>query len=108
MEQEDEQVLRRRLDSRKIAQARRALNAQKVESVISELSTMFTDMAQLVEEQGELVNIIDDNLNESSKDIQAGQSELLKYYRNLNKEQQFILKIFAVIISLGVLIILIN
>mmetsp|Transcript_12019 Transcript_12019/g.15661 ORF Transcript_12019/g.15661 Transcript_12019/m.15661 type:complete len:385 (+) Transcript_12019:148-1302(+) len=85
----------------------RAVQAQHVESVITELSQVFSKVATLVSEQGELVTRIDDNLDVASTEIQAGQSELLKYYNTLSKERGLILKILAVVLAIALLFVLI-
>lgn len=83
----------------------RAVQAQHVEGIITELSQVFGKVATLVTEQGELVSRIDDNLDIANKEIQAGQSELLKYYNNLSKERALILKILAAVFAVMLLFI---
>lgn len=84
-------------------QARRAVHVKQAESLISELSTMLGEVATMVVEQGEDVELIDSNLEESTRQITIGNTELLKYYNNLSKERQLILKILAVVLFLGIL-----
>ena len=83
-------------------QARRAVHVKQAESLISELSTMLGEVATMVVEQGEDVELIDGNLDESRRHITIGNTELLKYYNNLSKERQLILKILAVVLALGI------
>lgn len=84
-------------------QTKRAMEAQQVEKMISELSQTFTKMATLVAEQGEVVTRIDDNLDQTSAHIDSGQSELLKYYNTLSSERQLILKLIAVVFAIALL-----
>mmetsp|Transcript_4519 Transcript_4519/g.5236 ORF Transcript_4519/g.5236 Transcript_4519/m.5236 type:complete len:188 (+) Transcript_4519:536-1099(+) len=79
----------------------RAVQAQNVESIITELSQVFSKVATLVSEQGELVTRIDDNLDVANQEITAGETELLKYYNNLSKERQLIVKILIVVLVLA-------
>jgi len=88
-------------DRSRIAQQHRALAAQAVEKTISELSEMFNKVASLVHEQGESISVIDSNLDEAQSGVEAGQSELLKYFNNLSGERALIIKIFLVLICLG-------
>lgn len=51
-----------------------------IESTISELSGIFTQLAQLVSEQGEQITRIDDNVEDVVGNAEGAQRELLKYW----------------------------
>jgi len=92
---------RMQYDRSAIRDERRAMEMQNIEAMVTEVSQMFGRMATLVAEQGEVVERIDENLDVAGVEISGGQSELLKYYNNLTQERAFILKIFAVVITLS-------
>lgn len=68
--QQDQQ--QRRHQSGQSAQAR-LQNANQVESTIVELSSMFSRMANMVAEQGEIVERIDDDMTWTKENVDAGQ-----------------------------------
>lgn len=79
----------------------------QVESAVVELGTMFSRMATMVAEQGEVVNRIDDDTEISHMHVKQGQSELEKYFRNLQGDRALILKLFAVLIFFIVLFVVV-
>lgn len=76
----------------------RVESASQVESTIVELSGMYTRMANMVAEQGEVVGRIDDDMDMAQLNIEAGQNELLKYFKTVSGNRALILKLFAVIL----------
>jgi syntaxin 5 len=64
---------------------------------------MFTRMANLVAEQGEVVDRIDADMTVASENVNAGYAELNKFYISVQQNRGFILKIFAVLIFVIVL-----
>ncbi|DAZ99411.1 TPA: hypothetical protein N0F65_004044 [Lagenidium giganteum] len=73
-------------------------NAQQVESTIVEISGMFSRMATMVQEQGEIISRIDDDMNIAQTNVEAAQGELLKLYTMVSGNRALILKIFLVLI----------
>ena len=72
----------------------------QVEKQIAEMGSMFSKMATLVAEQGETVARIDDDVDESLTSVQSGQNELLKYFNSVSKDRQLIIKLFATLFFL--------
>lgn len=75
-------------------------NATQVESTIVELSGMYARMANMVAEQGEIVGRIDDDMDIAQSNIEAGQNELLKYFKTMSGNRSLILKLFAILVVL--------
>lgn len=69
-----------------------------VESTITELSGMFTQLATMVSEQGELAIRIDDNIDDTLANVEGAQGSLLKYLHRISSNRWLILKIFFVLI----------
>uniref|UniRef100_A0A2P2J840 Uncharacterized protein MANES_07G127200 n=1 Tax=Rhizophora mucronata TaxID=61149 RepID=A0A2P2J840_RHIMU len=69
-----------------------------VESTISELSGIFTHLATMVAQQGELAIRIDDNMDESLANVENARSALLRHLNKISSNRWLLVKIFAVII----------
>ncbi|KAF3669303.1 Syntaxin-31 [Capsicum annuum] len=76
----------------------RATALQNVESTISELSGIFTHLATMVAQQGELAIRIDDNIDESLTNVEGAQGALLKYLNQLSSNRSLMVKIFLIVI----------
>ncbi|XP_009770611.1 syntaxin-31 [Nicotiana sylvestris] len=76
----------------------RASALQNVESTISELSGIFTHLATMVAQQGELAIRIDDNMDESLTNVEGAQGALLKYLNRISSNRWLMVKIFLVLI----------
>ncbi|KAJ2162737.1 hypothetical protein GGF46_000462 [Coemansia sp. RSA 552] len=70
-----------------------------IESTISELGSIFQQLAHMVSEQRDVVQRIDANVDSVDTNISAAQTELLKYYSNISSNRWLIVKIFAVILT---------
>lgn len=77
----------------------RAEALQNVESTIVELSTIFTQLATMVAEQGDIAIRIDENMDESLTNVEGAQNQLLKYLDSISSNRWLILKIFMVLIT---------
>lgn len=77
----------------------RAEALQNVESTIVELSTIFTQLATMVAQQGEVAIRIDENMDESLTNVEGAQNQLLKYLDSISSNRWLILKIFMVLIT---------
>lgn len=77
----------------------RAEAVTNIESHIVELGSIFNRLAEMVSEQGHDVQTIYDNTDESLMNVQAGHSELLKFYNNIRGNRALILKIFMVLMA---------
>ncbi|KAH7672905.1 syntaxin 5 protein [Dioscorea alata] len=62
----------------------RAVALQNVESTISELGGIFTQLATMVAQQGELAIRIDDNMDDSLTNIEGARSALLKHLTQIS------------------------
>nr|GMD52951.1 syntaxin-31 isoform X2 [Ipomoea batatas]GMD57496.1 syntaxin-31 isoform X2 [Ipomoea batatas] len=76
----------------------RAVALQSVESTISELSGIFTNLATMVAQQGELAIRIDDNMDDTLANVEGAQSSLLKYLNQISSNRMLMIKIFLVLI----------
>ncbi|KAJ8535415.1 hypothetical protein K7X08_023135 [Anisodus acutangulus] len=76
----------------------RATALQNVESTISELSGIFTHLATMVAQQGELAIRIDDNMDESLANVEGAQGALLKYLNRISSNRSLMIKLFLVVI----------
>ncbi|KAH7730763.1 Syntaxin F55A11.2 [Aphelenchoides avenae] len=72
---------------------------ENIESSISELGTIFRQLASLVAEQGEMITRIDSNVEETSMNVDAAHHELLKYFNNISKNRWLIIKVFGVLMA---------
>lgn len=69
---------------------------REVESTIVELGTVFTQVAGLVAEQGELIERIDADMDTASANVEAGYSELGKYFESVKKNRGLIIRLLLV------------
>lgn len=76
----------------------RATALQNVESTISELGGIFTHLATMVAQQGELAIRIDDNIDESLTNVEGAQGALLKHLNRISSNMSLMIKIFLVVI----------
>jgi len=76
---------------------------QSIESTIVELEGIFRHLAQLVGEQGESIERIDHDIDQSSNNLIDTQSQLLKYWASLSSSRGLTMKIFFVLIVFVVL-----
>ncbi|KAJ2804874.1 Integral membrane protein SED5 [Coemansia guatemalensis] len=70
-----------------------------IESTISELGSIFQQLAHMVTEQRDVVQRIDANVESVDTNISAAQTELLKYYTNISSNRWLIVKIFMIILA---------
>jgi len=77
-----------------------------IERTITELQGIFSQLATLVQEQGELINRIDHDIDETSINTNRAQNELLKYLSSVSSNRWLIVKIFLVAIFFSVLFII--
>ncbi|MCL7038762.1 hypothetical protein MKW94_029565 [Papaver nudicaule] len=76
----------------------RTVALQNVESTITELSGIFTQLATMVAHQGELAIRIDDNMDETINHVDGARSALLKHLNKISSNRWLLIKIFAVLI----------
>ncbi|CAI5741848.1 unnamed protein product [Hyaloperonospora brassicae] len=73
-------------------------NAAQVESTIVEITGMYTRMATMVAEQGEIISRIDDDMDIAQTNVEAAHDELLKLFHMVQGNRSLILKLFLVLI----------
>ncbi|KAE9046487.1 hypothetical protein PR003_g1876 [Phytophthora rubi] len=73
-------------------------NAAQVESTIVEITGMYTRMATMVAEQGEIISRIDDDMDIAQTNVEAAHGELLKLFNMVQGNRSLILKIFLVLL----------
>ncbi|KAF3433496.1 hypothetical protein FNV43_RR24598 [Rhamnella rubrinervis] len=76
----------------------RTVALHNVESTISELGGIFTHLATMVAQQGELAIRIDDNMDESLANVEGAHSSLLRHLNQITSNRWLLIKIFAVLI----------
>ncbi|KAI9503354.1 t-SNARE [Coemansia spiralis] len=69
-----------------------------IESTISELGSIFQQLAHMVSEQRDVVQRIDANVESIDANISAAQNELLRFYSNISSNRWLMAKIFMVIL----------
>lgn len=72
---------------------------ENIESSISELGTIFRQLATLVSEQGEMITRIDSNVEDTAINVEAAHHELLKYFNNISRNRWLIIKVFGVLLA---------
>lgn len=71
---------------------------ETIELTINEVGNLFQQLATMVNEQGEQIQRIDENVEDINLNIQGAQRELLKYYAHITNNRWLFLKIFGVLI----------
>jgi syntaxin 5 len=70
---------------------------QRVEATIVELGQIFHQLSRMVAEQGELVQRIDVNIEDSLAHVEGAHGQLLRYFESLRSNRGLILKLFGVL-----------
>ncbi|PSC67454.1 Qa-SYP3 Sed5p Syntaxin 5-type isoform A [Micractinium conductrix] len=76
----------------------RAEALHQVESTIVELGSIFQQLAHMVHEQGEMAQRIDENVEDTLANVDAGQTQLLKYLNAISSNRFLAMKVFAVLL----------
>ncbi|TIA71120.1 hypothetical protein E3P81_02803 [Wallemia ichthyophaga] len=79
-----------------------------IESTISELGQIFSQLSSMVAIQGETVQRIDADVHDISDNVYGAQSELLKYYESIKSNRMLMFKLFGVIIIFFLVFILVT
>ncbi|CAK9220273.1 unnamed protein product [Sphagnum troendelagicum] len=77
----------------------RAEALQNVESTIVELSNIFSQLATMVAQQGEMAIRIDENMDDTLANVEGAQGQLLKYLNSISSNRWLIIKIFFVLVA---------
>lgn len=70
---------------------------EAIEKTISELGSIFGQLAQMVSEQSEMIERIDANTEDVVDNVQGAQRELLKYWSTVSSNRWLIAKMFGVL-----------
>ncbi|CDK24200.1 unnamed protein product [Kuraishia capsulata CBS 1993] len=81
---------------------------EAIEKTINEVGSLFQQLATMVNEQGEVIQRIDNNVEDISVNITGAQRELLKYYHNVSNNRWLIAKMFGVLILFFLLWVLVS
>merc|ERR1719350_491157 len=83
---------------------------KKLEEGITEIHSMFMDLAMLVEQQGEMVTRIEDHINTAGIDVEKGRENLSKAetLQKSARKKKVILGILAVVVVLILLLVILS
>lgn len=94
-QQQQQQLL---LDEQDAYIQSRADTMASIESTIVELGSIFQQLAHMVKEQEEMVQRIDANVEDTSLNVEAAHSEILRYFQSVTSNRWLMIKVFAVLI----------
>ncbi|KAL4563960.1 hypothetical protein LXL04_028009 [Taraxacum kok-saghyz] len=77
----------------------RAEALHNVESTIHELGSIFTQLATMVSQQGELAIRIDENMEDTLSNVEGAQGQLMRYLNSISSNRWLMIKIFFVLIA---------
>ncbi|CAB3398290.1 unnamed protein product [Caenorhabditis bovis] len=77
-----------------------------IEGSISELGQIFSQLATLVSEQGEMITRIDSNVEETALNIDMAHSELVRYLQNISKNRWLMIQVFGVLMVFFIVFVL--
>jgi len=83
----------------------RATAVENIERTIVELGGIFQQLATLVAEQGDMIQRIDENIDNSANYVERGHGQLLKVLYNVSSSRMLIVKLFLVLIVFAVIFI---
>jgi syntaxin 5 len=70
---------------------------ESIESTITELGSIFSQLAQMVSEQGEQIQRIDANTEDVVDNVEGAQRELMKYWNRVQGNRWLVAKMFGVL-----------
>lgn len=77
----------------------RAEALHNVESTIHELSNIFTQLATMVSQQGEIAIRIDQNMDDTLANVEGAQTQLARYLSSISSNRWLMIKIFFVLVA---------
>ncbi|KAL6703774.1 Integral membrane protein SED5 [Coniothyrium glycines] len=81
---------------------------ESIESTIQELGGIFSQLAQMVSEQGEQIQRIDANTEDVVDNVEGAQRELMKYWSRVQGNRWLVAKMFGVLMIFFLLWVLIS
>lgn len=76
----------------------RAEAVQSVQRTIGELAQMFQKMAVMVTAQEEMIQRIDEDVDSTLSNVEAGRDNLLQYFHYISSNRALIIKVFLILI----------
>ncbi|XP_044464510.1 syntaxin-32-like [Mangifera indica] len=76
----------------------RAEALHNVESTIHELGNIFTQLATMVSQQGEIAIRIDENMDDTLVNVEGAQNQLARYLNSISSNRWLMIKIFFVLV----------
>lgn len=86
----------------------RMSSIQNIESTITELGGIFSQLAQMVSEQRETVQRIDMHTDDIVSNIGSAQREIVKFYERMSSNRALLFKIFGIVIIFFLLWVLVT
>ncbi|KAJ3425891.1 syntaxin-5 [Anaeramoeba flamelloides] len=80
---------------------------EDIEKTIHEIGTIFSRLANLIQNQDTQIEWIDQNVDETLENIEQGEKELRKYLNGISSNRWLIFKIFAILIVFILIFVLI-
>jgi len=77
----------------------RSETMKNIESTVVELGAIFQQLAHMVKEQEEAVQRIDANVEDTSMNVDAAHTEILKYFQSVTSNRWLMVKVFGVLIA---------
>eukprot|EP01024_Parvocaulis_polyphysoides_P012704 TRINITY_DN1466_c1_g1_i2.p2 TRINITY_DN1466_c1_g1~~TRINITY_DN1466_c1_g1_i2.p2 ORF type:complete len:104 (-),score=14.59 TRINITY_DN1466_c1_g1_i2:116-427(-) len=84
----------------------RGVALRQVESTITELGTIFNQLATMVQQQGELAVRIDENIEDAVANVEGAQTQLLRYLNSISSNRWLIIKVFLVLMIFAAIFVL--
>lgn len=81
---------------------------RQINSTIQELGGIFTQMAEMVQQQGEMAVRIDENVDNVVSNVDAAQAQLLKYLQTISSNRWLVLKVFGILLAFIMLFIIVS
>jgi syntaxin 5 len=75
----------------------RAEALQNVEATIVELGSIFTQLAEMVQAQGEMAQRIDENVEETLGNVDSAKAQLMRYLNSISSNRMLMVKVFLVL-----------
>jgi len=79
-----------------------------MESTISELGNIFKNLATVVQEQGETLQRIDDDVADTMDNVDLAHTEISKYLKSVSSNRMLILQILAILLLLFTIMMIIT
>jgi len=82
---------------RKDVSRSRLEDVQRIERILVELGGIFEQISHMVEEQGEMIQRIDSNIDDTSRNLDLSRDALVSVWKTLSSSRRLTVKIFLVL-----------